>query len=95
MMRQSFLAKGAVVLAAALTFLSVAPAFAQTQGMERRNTRRNARQSGRAAKNACKAGDDKTRVECRQQKRAVKNNARPLNGGGKAPAPNPAPNPAQ
>jgi hypothetical protein len=79
-------------MAAAFTFLSVAPAFAQTQGMERRNERRNARQSGRAAKNACKAGDEKTRVECRQQKRAVKNSARPVtgNGGAAAPAPNPA-----
>ena len=87
-MRQDFLHKGAVVMAAALTFLSVASAFAQTQGMERRNERRNARQSGRAAKQACKAGDEKTRVECRQEKRAVKNSARPLNNSGStAPAP--------
>jgi len=89
-MRQSFIEKGAVAMAAALMFLSVAPTFAQTQGMGRRNDRRNARQSGRAAKQACKAGDEKTRVECRQQKRAVKNSARPLNGGTSAPAPNPA-----
>jgi len=89
-MRQSFIGKGAVAMAAALMFLSVAPTFAQTEGMGRRNDRRNARQSGRAAKQACKAGDEKTRVECRQQKRAVKNSARPLNSGTTAPAPNPA-----
>jgi hypothetical protein len=88
--RHSFLGKGAVAMAAVLMFLSVAPTFAQTEGMERRNDRRNARQSGRAAKQACKAGDEKTRVECRQQKRAVKNSARPLNSGTTAPAPNPA-----
>jgi hypothetical protein len=89
-MPQSFLGKGAIAMVGALVFLSVAPTFAQTQGMERRNDRRNARQSGRATKQACKAGDEKTRVECRQQKRAVKNNARPLNSGTTAPAPNPA-----
>ena len=89
-MRKGFLGKGAVAMTAALTFLCVASAFAQTQGMERRNDRRNARQSGRAAKNACKAGDEKTRVECRQEKRAVKNSARPLNSGTTAPESNPA-----
>jgi hypothetical protein len=88
-MRQSFLGKSAVAVAAALMFLSVAPTLAQTEGMERRNDRRNARQSGRATKQACKAGDEKTRVECRQQKRAVKNSARPLNSGTTATAPNP------
>jgi hypothetical protein len=89
-MRQSFVWKGAVAMAATLTFLWVAPMFAQTQGMERRNDRRNARQSGRAAKQACKAGDEKTRMECRHEKRAVKNSARPLNSGATAPAPNAA-----
>ena len=90
-MRQSFIGKSTVAIAAALTFFYVASAFAQTEGMERRNERRNARQAGRAAKNACKAGDEKTRVECRQEKRAVKNKARPLNKGTTAPAANPAP----
>ena len=89
-MRHSFLRTSAAAMAAALTFLWIAPTFAQTQGMERRNDRRNARQSGRAAKQACKAGDEKTRVECRHEKRAVKNSARPLNSGTTAPAPNPA-----
>ena len=86
-MRQSFVRKGTMALAAAFTFLSVAPAFAQTQGMERRNDRRNARQSGRAVKNACKAGDEKTRMECRHDKRTVKNNARPINKRSTPPAP--------
>ena len=89
-MRRGLLTKGAIAMAAVFTFLSVAPTFAQTEGMDRRNQRRNARQSGRAVKNACKAGDEKTRVECRQEKRAVKNSARPINKHSTAPAPNPA-----
>jgi hypothetical protein len=46
-------------------------AYAQTQGMERRDERRDTRQGARAQKQACKAGDD-SRAECRQQKRNTK-----------------------
>ena len=46
-------------------------ANAQTQGMERRAERRDTRHSARSAKQACKAGD-KSRAECRQTKRDVK-----------------------
>jgi hypothetical protein len=75
-MAKSLIRKGAAAVAALLTVLSVAPAYAQTQGMERRNERRNNRAAGRAAKQACKAGDEKTRAECRQLKRSTKQKGR-------------------
>ena len=46
-------------------------AYAQTQGMQRRDERRDTRQSARVEKQACKAGD-KSRAECRQEKRDTK-----------------------
>ena len=70
------LGRGAAVLAAVVMLLNVVPASSQTQGMERRNERRNVRQGARAAKQACLAGDEKTRPECRQAKRSVKHHAR-------------------
>jgi hypothetical protein len=48
------------------------PVSAQTQGMERRDDRRGTRQTSRDAKQACKAGDEKSRAECRQGKHEVK-----------------------
>ena len=75
-----FMRRGVSVLAAILFVLSVAPAYAQTQGMERRDDRRDDRASGRAAKQACKAGDEKTRAECRHVKRSTKHQT----GGAKA-----------
>jgi hypothetical protein len=59
-------------VAAVATLASVVPAYAQTQGMERRQERRDDRAGARAAKQECKAGDEKTRAECRQEKRATK-----------------------
>jgi uncharacterized membrane protein len=53
--------------------------YAQTSGMHRREDRRNNRQTSRAVKQACKASDQKSRPECRQQKRAVKQQGRPIN----------------
>jgi hypothetical protein len=61
---------------AALMMLSVSAATAQTQGMERRDDRAGAR----ATKQACKAGDEKTRAECRQMKRTTKQQGRPDGG---------------
>jgi hypothetical protein len=46
-------------------------AYAQTQGMQRRDERRDTRQGARVEKQACKAGD-KSRAECRQEKRETK-----------------------
>ena len=66
-MRRMFL-----VFAAIVTFASVVPVHAQTQGMDRRDDRRDNRAGGRAAKQACKAGDEKTRAECRHVKRETK-----------------------
>jgi hypothetical protein len=82
--------RGLGVLAAIVMFAVVAPAYAQTQGMERRDDRRDDRARGRAAKQACKAGDEKSRAECRQVKRTTKH------GGGEV-KPNEAPpaNPPQ
>jgi hypothetical protein len=70
-------------LAAVLMLAGVAPTYAQTRGMERR-------QGARDVKQACKAGDEKTRAECRQGKRHTKQAARQ----GKTPAA-PAAQPAQ
>ena len=66
-------------------------ALAQTAGMEHRDTRRNERAGGRAAKQACKAGDEKTRAECRQMKRDVKHGNVPTVQGGAHPAPTQTP----
>ena len=78
------LGKAAAGLAAVVMLLNAVPASAQTQGMERRNERRNMRHGARATKQACKAGDEKTRAECRQMKRSYKHHAR---HGGTTPAP--------
>ena len=83
------LGKAAATLAAAVMLLNAVPASAQTQGMERRNERRNMRQGARATKQACKAGDEKTRAECRQLKRSYKHHER-HGGTTSAPPANPA-----
>jgi hypothetical protein len=72
-------------LAVVAVLTGIAPASAQTQGMERRNLRRDDRAAARAAKQACKAGDEKSRAECRQVKREVKQAGR-IDGGSKADA---------
>ena len=64
--------KGAAAVVAALMVLSVGSAYAQTQGMDRRDEKRDDREGARDAKQACKAGDENTRAECRQEKRDVK-----------------------
>ena len=77
------LGRAAAALAAVAMLLGAVPVSAQTQGMERRNERRNVRHGARATKQACKAGDEKTRAECRQMKRSYKHDAR--HGGGTTP----------
>jgi len=52
---------------------------AQTTGMQRRDDRRNNRQTSRSVKQACNASGQHTRPECRQHKRAVKQQGRPIN----------------
>jgi len=74
--RKRFIRKGAAAVVAALMMLSVGSAYAQTQGMERRDERRDDRSGARATKQACKAGDEKTRAECRQVKRTTKQQGR-------------------
>jgi len=90
MLRRIAFRRALRALAAVVVLAGVVPAYAQTQGMERRDDRRDNRAGGRAAKQACKAGDEKSRAECRHVKRATKHN------GGGAPAPAaPAANPAK
>jgi hypothetical protein len=84
------LGRAAAALAAVVMLLNAIPASAQTQGMERRDQRQDVRQGARDAKQACKAGDEKTRPECRQEKRSTKQDAR--HG---ETTPPPAANPAQ
>jgi len=80
MQRTMSFRRGLGVLAAIVTLAVVGPAYAQTQGMERRDDRRGDRAGGRAAKQACKAGDEKSRAECRQVKHTTKH------GGGEVKA---------
>jgi hypothetical protein len=85
--------RGVGVLAAIVMLAVVAPAYAQTQGMERRGERHDSREGGRAAKQACKAGDEKSRAECRQVKRTTKHGTHQGGSGTahEAPATNPTP----
>ena len=78
--------RGVGVLAAVVTLATAVPAFAQTQGMDRRDDRRDDRATGRAAKQACKAGDEKTRAECRHAKHNVKKHGNAAPAAGAAPA---------
>ena len=87
--------RGMRVLAGIVMLAVVAPAYAQTQGMERRDERRDSRAGGRAAKQACKAGDEKTRAECRQVKRTTKHHGTPQGEVGGTANPAPTTNPAQ
>ena len=64
--------RGVGILAGIVMLAVVTPAYAETHGMERRGDRRNDRAGGRSAKQACKAGDEKSRAECRQVKRTTK-----------------------
>ena len=77
------------VLAAVLMCALGAPAYAQTQGMDRRDDHRDDRDAGRAAKQDCKAGDEKSRAECREQKRDTKHGSNDAGTANTAPAPTP------
>jgi hypothetical protein len=88
MSRERALRRAFCALAAVVTLASVTPVYAQTQGMERRDERQDTRAGGRAAKQACKAGDEKTRAECRQVKHTTKQHGR--QGTTNAPAQPPA-----
>jgi len=79
-------------LAAIVMFAVVASAYAQTQGMERRDDHRDDRSAGRAAKQDCKAGDEKSRAECRGEKRDTKHGSDDAGTANTAP---PAPTPPQ
>ena len=78
-MRHSMLVPVALALLGGAAVMVTTTAYAQTQGMERRDDRRDNRQDSRAQKQACKAGDEKSRAECRQHKRNTKQEGRPVN----------------
>jgi hypothetical protein len=71
-----------IVFMTVMLLSCVAPASAQTQGSRRRGAARNVQQ-------ACKAGDEKSRPECRQMKRQARQAAR----SGELPNPNARPTP--
>jgi len=76
-------------VAAFLMCAVAAPAYAQTQGMDRRDDHRDDRSAGRAAKQDCKAGDEKSRAECRGEKRDTKHGSDDAGTANTAPAPTP------
>jgi ribosomal protein S17 len=67
---------GIVGALATASVLIVTTSYAQTSGTERRGERREDRQGARDEKQACKAGDEKSRPECRQDKRDEKQEGR-------------------
>ena len=80
-----------LTLAAVVALTGVVPAYAETQGMDRRDDRQDDRSEGRAAKQECKAGDENTRAECRQEKRDTKHGGGDDEGNAdEAPEANPA-----
>ena len=79
----------AVLITAASVLAWPEPTYAQTQGMERRDDHRDDRDAGRAAKQDCKAGDEKTRAECRGEKRDTKHGSDDAGTANTAPAPTP------
>ena len=83
--------RGVGVVAAVVMLAGIAPASAQTNGMDRRDDRRDDRAGARSAKQACKAGDEKSRADCRQLKHEVKQTGRNDQGGtaNAVPAPKP------
>jgi len=66
------------ILAGAGVMVTVT-ADAQTSGMQRREDRRSNRQTSRDVKHACNASGHSSRAGCRQTKRAVKAQGRPIN----------------
>ena len=81
------------ILAAVVMLAGVVPVYGQTNGMERRDDRQDTRGDARDAKQDCKAGDEKTRAECRGEKRDTKHGGGTTN---EAPAAEPpAAQPAQ
>ena len=89
MQRMMNFRRGMGALAAIVMLAVVTPAYAQTQGMDHRDDRRDDRSAGRAAKQDCNAGDEKSRPECRQEKRDTKHGSDDAGTANTAPAPTP------
>ena len=76
-MRQGMPVLIALAFLAGAGLMVTATTYAQTSGGHRRDVRRDDRQGSRAQKQACKAGDEKSRAECRQGKRETKHGDSP------------------
>ena len=76
-MRQKMPVLTALALLAGASVMVTATTYAQTSGGDRRDDRRDNRQDSRAQKKACKAGDEKSRSDCRQEKRDTKHGSSP------------------
>ena len=81
----------ALALLAGAGVMVTATAYAQTSGGDRRDDRRDTRQGSRAQKQACKAGDEKSRSDCRQEKRDTKHGNSPPASSPTAPTATPTP----
>src|SRR6516165_6349855 len=76
-MRRGIPVLTALALLAGAGVMVTATTYAQTSGGDRRDDRRDNRQGSRAQKQACKAGDEKSRSECRHEKRDTKHGNSP------------------
>ena len=89
-MRHGISVLTALVFLAGAGVMVTATTDAQTSGGDRRDDRRDDRQGARAQKKACKAGDEKSRSECRKEKRDTKHADSPPANNATPPASSPA-----
>jgi len=79
MIRNHYLKALAMLLIAAGVQWVTLPAYATEQGQQRRearDTRQEGRSAARQTKDDCRRGNDKSNVECRQDKRSTKQDTR-------------------
>lgn len=75
-MKKILLAVALLGLGITTELVTTTNVYAQTDGMQRRGERRDNRQDARTEKHECKAGEEDSRSECRQQKRDTKQQGR-------------------
>ncbi|MDX1556794.1 MAG: hypothetical protein R3212_12260 [Xanthomonadales bacterium] len=84
-MKKIFLMLAVLGALAVSDFAMTQSVYADTPGRERRDDRRDNRQDAREDKRECKAGDENSRPECRQEKRDSKQEGRGPDEEEKAP----------